>query len=63
MAFVYCIMLIAAGVFFYVLRTGCLVLYGLSEFLFALLLMFLWCWPQGPILIAVGGGIHGYRIL
>jgi hypothetical protein len=49
------IVLIAAGLFFYWLRIRCLVLYGLSEILFALLLMFLWCWPYRPAFLLIGG--------
>jgi hypothetical protein len=49
MAFVSFILLIGAGVFFYWLRGRCLVLYGLSEIVVALLLMVQWCWPHGPL--------------
>jgi hypothetical protein len=55
LALVYFILLIAAGVFFYWLRSRCLVLYGLSEIAVALLLMFQWCWPHGALTHALLG--------
>jgi hypothetical protein len=53
MKWLYFAVTIAAGVFFYWLRGNCRWLYGISEILVALLIIFLIWFPHGPTALLI----------
>jgi hypothetical protein len=55
MGWLYLVLTILAGVFFYWLRGRCRWLYGLSEIFVSVIIIFLIWFPHGPRLLAIGG--------